>query len=160
MRILAFAFLVLCLPSARAAADDLAGCYRRIYDAAHLAHNPRQKVTVIKVRLVPAGADAGTPFNVDVDVTLRASKADWNAGGPCTRQSEALACDFSDTGGGALITRHANGLRLEVTGAQGLGLEGIGLGGGGGERVFKNLTKPDDGVFLLDAAPPGVCEQN
>ena len=159
MRILLLALLVLGLPFAPAAAGDLAGCYRRVYDAAHLAHNPGQKVTVIRVRLTPADADPAAAFNVDVDVTLRASKADWNAGGPCKRQGESLACDFSDTGGGALLTRHASGLRLEVTGEKGLGLEGIGLGGEGGERTFKNLTKPDDGVFLLDAAP-GACEQN
>jgi len=141
------------------AAGDLTGCYKRSYDAAHLARNPRQKVTVITVRVAPAPAGVDAPFSTDVDVTLRASKADWNAGGPCKPQGESLSCDFSDTGGGAMLARHGSGLKLEVTGEKGLGLEGIGLGGEGGERTFKYLTKPDDAVFLLDAAPPGTCEK-
>jgi hypothetical protein len=138
------------------ASTDHAGCYKRAYDAAHLARDPKQQVTAIAVSVTAGTAD--TPATADVNASLRGSKAQWNAGGPCKPQGESLLCDFSDTGGTALLTWRQDGLRLEAASTGGLGLEGIGLGGDGGERIIKTLSKAHDGVFLLEAAPASACQ--
>jgi hypothetical protein len=140
------------------AADALSGCYARRYDAAHLARNPKQKVTVLSVLVTPGAVDPPVAANAEINATLRASTALWSTDGDCKPQGAGLICDFAETGGTALLTPRPDGIRLEVTSADGLAFEGIGLGGDGGERTFKTLTKPDDGVFLLAPAAASNCK--
>lgn len=105
MRMTAFALAlsaVLAVPAADAATQPpLAGCYQRVYDAAHLAAHKRQ--LVVRVALEVAGTKAWPettkvrPFIADgsLKIWIRGRKQSFDLGGACWADGDGLMCQGS-----------------------------------------------------------------
>jgi hypothetical protein len=132
------------------------GCYKRVYDEAHFAKNPRQRVKVITFGFEPQ-TDANSrismgPIQFGVAVIFR-SKADGEGGAPsvCKDAVGKIACYAEADAGTFEVTREgSDGIKLRMT--RGLGFEND------TKKGFVSLEDgPDDRVFVLHKAPFKAC---
>jgi hypothetical protein len=122
-------------------------CYGRVYDQAHLARHPRQRVTSILVRdgVVPAENVPGVVAIIDIRLALRGGEK-AEAAGYCKRTDAGLACTLEGDAGAVLVSRRgADGLLVTIDGR--FDIETA--------RGFHNLAKGDDGAFHLSSG--GSC---
>ena len=133
------------------------GCYKRVYDDAHFAKNPQQRVKVITFDFQPEADNTARqsygPVGFGISVVLR-SKADGSAGGVfyckdstgkilCSGESDAGTVEVSRQGSDAIMLRVTRGLSFETSTKKG----SIDLEEG-----------PDDKVFVLRKAPVKACD--
>ena len=125
-------------------------CFARAYDAAHLAAHPHQ--TVIRFFVGEAGAawrPTQTPghFNVAFGFQI-VGRPDIYAGvGICTPNGDRAACDIEGDGGAFTISRHDDGLRIDVTRME---VEGA-------NDFSPDLAASDNRVMLLRPAAATEC---
>jgi hypothetical protein len=146
-RPVAAGLLGLCLSMTAASADVLAsfrasgGCYARVYDAAHLASHPEQRVAAISLRqsdlLDPEGR-----LVLTLGFTLRNGEA-YGAEAYCSAGRAGASCGIEGDGGSFDLSLSGEDLRLEV--GEFLMVEGASdfspdLADGGDDRVF--LLRP------------------
>jgi hypothetical protein len=132
------------------------GCYKRVYDDAHFARNPKQRVKVIAFDFEPqkdANSRISTgPIQFGVSVIFR-SKADGEGGAPssCKDEGGKIACYAEGDAGTFEITREgSDGIMLRMT--RGLGFEND------TKKGFVSMEDgPDDKVFVLRKAPLKAC---
>jgi hypothetical protein len=132
------------------------GCYKRLYDDAHFAKNPKQRVKVITFDFEPQ-KDANSrlsmgPIQFGVSVIFRA-KADGEGGAPsvCKDEGGKIACYAEADAGTFEVTREgSDGIRLRMT--RGLGFEND------TKKGFVSMEDgPDDKMFVLRKAPFKAC---
>lgn len=148
--------LALCLASPALAESPRAalfpddqGCYRRDYDAAHLAAHPDQLVKTIRL-------SADKPYSDDrylllaIEIVPREGEAVL-AHGYCENTGGSLSCGLEGDAGWLTLEPTATGLRAKV-GRDGIGFETdtgfITFGGG----------QSDDEVFALPRAMEEACQ--
>jgi hypothetical protein len=133
------------------------GCYKREYDEAHFAKNPKQRVKVITFDFetqkdANARASMGA-IQFGVSVIFRA-KADGEGGAPsaCKDESGRIVCHAEADAGTFEVTREgSDGIKLRMT--RGLGFEND------TKRGFVSMEDgPDDKVFVLRKAPLKACK--
>lgn len=143
--------------------DGARACYFRVYDAAHLAKHPRQKVTEMRFRLAyhvhepdqffPAGQ---RNYYFQLDARLRDQKKMLSASGECMLQDGQIFCGVECDGGGVMIDRSRRD-RLLVD------LESVGRirmappCDDGEEEGYDLLPGEDDRTFLLDGDLASAC---
>jgi hypothetical protein len=133
------------------------GCYKRVYDEAHFAKNPKQRVKVITFDFEPqksATARASTgPIQFGVSVIFR-SKADGEGGAPsyCKDESGKIACYAeADAGSFEVMREGSDGIKLRMT--RGLGFEND------TKKGYASMEDgPDDKVFVLRKAAFKACD--
>ena len=151
------ATLALCLAAAPALAqsprdrlfpDDL-GCYRRDYDAAHLAAHPDQLVKTIRL-------SADRPFSDErflllaVEILPRGGEAVL-AHAYCENTGGILSCGLEGDAGWLQLEPTAKGLRAKV------GRDGIGFETDTGFLTFGG-GQSDDEVFALPRVDEEACQ--
>ncbi len=132
------------------------GCYKRVYDAAHFAKSPRQRVRVITFDFEPqtdANARAASgPIQFGVSVIFR-SKSDGEGGAPsvCKDDGGKITCAAESDAGAFEVTRQgSDAIMLRMT--RGLGFEND------TRKGFVSMEDgPDDKVFVLRKAPFKAC---
>jgi hypothetical protein len=153
---------------------DKEACYGRVYDRAHLASHPLQKVTSLHVlrslgerpaaenwqpdqrgELIKKFRDEGQA-DVTAFVTFKDRKGTFHNFLSCNREGPKGTLCYIDCDGGSFNLRRANPSALLLEN------EGFVLVGGCGEEVAEGKEvyfKPgqDDKVFRLDAKPLAVC---
>ncbi len=159
MRILVLGILILgCCPTARASGATAfivrrEACFNRVYDAAHLAAHPQQKVRHIRLTAQPNGRGAIT---AGLNVWLRGSGVRYAAYAFCRFESGRTTCrsEFDDRVWG-IRQENAKTVRIENGGiwvnpwdydAEDRS-----------ERGTRLKTEPDDESWLLSAT---TCSMN
>lgn len=123
-------------------------CYRRWYDAAHLAAHPDQRVTEIAVGPWENRFDNGQMILI-VEVHLRGDRQTYSGAAYC-ETGKALACRMEGDAGG--LTIEADGLSILLRVAEGgMHFEGP------SDFVEISGTTGDDRLFRLDPVGPGLC---
>jgi hypothetical protein len=143
---LAALLVVASIPAAFAQAKPLsqvlgAACYGRVYDKAHLAAHPRQRVTSIIVRdgVVPVGKQPGVVAIVDIRLTLRGGET-AEASGYCKRAGANLICGLEGDAGSVTISRRGrDGVLVAVNSRFDIETN----------KGFIELAKGDDRAFQL-----------
>ncbi len=138
-------------------------CWRRVYDAKHLAAHPQQKVTELIFFLRVSGLDAGgnyvfknphhIVYNFAMSLKRRNDKRALAVGGDCLGQNK-VECVVDCDGGGVTIDGLPSGDGLSVSLDQG------GIGFGGDCDTTRGIwVKPgaDDRVFHLDPVAAEAC---
>ena len=93
--------------------DRWPGCYLRRYDATHLASNPGQRISMLAVSLArEADAVAGT-YQMYVYALRSVAKGQLKNFGTCRMRDGKLHCGVDVGQGGFVLTRTAEGLRLD-----------------------------------------------
>ena len=139
------------------------GCWRRVYDAAHLASHPRQSVAemtfFLRVKAYDAKGNeiARNPdhffYNFALAAKRRGEVKARVTSGDCSGEA-AMQCVVDCDGGGAVIERapKGDGLVLKLEG------EGIAFGNDCDTRRGTFLAPgADDKTFLLEAQPIAAC---
>ena len=139
-------------------------CWRRVYDAKHLAAHPQQKITELTFFLRVSGYDAGGAYvfknphhifyNFAFSLKRRGNKRALATGGDCLGGKTA-ECVVDCDGGGITIDKLPSGEGLSI----GLHSGGIAFGGDC-DTTTGTWVRPgaDDKVFHLDRAPEGACK--
>jgi hypothetical protein len=139
-------------------------CWRRVYDAKHLATHPQQKVTQLTFFLRVEGYDvAGAHviknpayifYNFALSLKRRSDKRTLATSGDCLGE-KTIDCSVDCDGGGVTIDKLSSGDGLSISLHDG----GIGFGRECDERTG-TWVRPaaDDKVFHLDPAPKAACE--
>lgn len=130
-----------------------APCYGRVYDPAHLAANPAQRLTSFALRLsalLPPPAAGAEEFEVTFAFTLEGVDDRYQAEGECYLSVEGAECEVEADGGDFIITGDERGLLLHVGGR--LQVEGA--------RSFSpDLAQGgDDTLVRLFPLGPAVCK--
>ncbi len=139
-------------------------CWRRIYDANHLAAHPRQKVAELTFFLRVSGYDAGGNYvfknpdhiyyNFALSLKRRGDKRALATGGDCLGETTA-DCVVDCDGGKVTIDKLPGGERLSIS----LDDNGIAFGGDCDTTTGTWVTPgADDKVFHLNPAPVDVCK--
>lgn len=123
------------------------GCFRRVYDAAHLAAHPGQTVKSIAVSMTPGNGH--WIANAQLTVTLRGKKTKYySAGGVCEANAAGIYCSMEEDAGSFMLARWVAGVKLvNITNIRvdpHLGPEDYG----------PFLRNSEDGTFLLPPAQP------
>jgi hypothetical protein len=139
------------------------GCWRRVYDAAHLASHPRQTVAEMTFFLRVKAYDAKgnevalNPDHVFYNFALATKRRDEAkarvTSGDCSGEA-SMQCVVDCDGGGAVIERASKGEGLVLK------LEGEGIAFGNDcdtQRGTFLAPGADDKVFLLEAQPIAAC---
>jgi hypothetical protein len=167
MRLGVFALLALLLVChvARAqdteeAPDPWLGCWTRVYDAAHLAKHPGQKVTALTLSISarePAGDNDPGKYLAKVTAKMRSAGDTYTnlSGARCTASGDLLACvtDGFYVGKFSLIPA-AKTMKIAFKGDEHLALvPGVDL------DAFAVLSadNPEHALFLLQPAPAKAC---
>jgi len=139
-------------------------CWRRVYNAKHLAAHPRQKVTKLTFFLRVTGYDAGGNFvfknpdhifyNFAFLLQRRGDKRALTTAGDCLGEHTA-DCVVDCDGGKVTIDKLPSGDGLSIS----LDINGIAFGGDC-DTTTGTWVKPgaDDKVFHLDPVPVEACE--
>ncbi len=165
--VLAFLALLVVCHVARAqdteeAPDPWLGCWTRVYDAAHLAKHPGQKVTALTLSIgarEPAGDNDPGKYLAKVTAKMRnASDTYTNLNGArCTAASDKLACVTDGFYVGQFsLEAAAKNMKLAFQGGGHLALvPGVDL------DAFAVLSpdNPEHALFLLQPAPAKTCGQ-
>ncbi len=102
-------------------------CYARAYDAAHLAANPRQRLTGFTLRLsqlAPRPAAGAEEFDVTIGFTLKGADDRYRAEATCSPAAPGAHCLVEGDGGDFTLSGDDRGLllrvgeRLEIEGAR------------------------------------------
>jgi hypothetical protein len=139
-------------------------CWRRVYDAKHLAAHPQQKVRELTFFLRVSGFDAGGAYvfknphhilyNFAFSLKRRGNKRALATGGDCLGEKTA-DCVVDCDGGGITIDKLPSGDGLSISLHNG----GIAFGGDC-YMTTGTWVRPgaDDKVFHLDPAPEEACK--
>ena len=139
-------------------------CWRRVYDAKHLAAHPQQKVTEVTFFLRVSAYDAGDGYvfknpdhivyNFANSLKRRGNKRALAIGGDCLGDN-AVECVVDCDGGGVTIDKLLSGDGLSIT----LDSDGIAFGGDC-STTRGTWVRPgsDDTVFHLDPVPVEACK--
>ena len=130
-------------------------CFKRRYDAGHLATHPRQNVTAMLL-LVSNNPDpeASSSYSVDIGVTFRNRKSHFEVGGFCSKGASGLDCgvecdggkiDVAIRDGNSVLVKIPDGARVSRPGAS------------GDDSVSGKTFGSDDKVFRLDRAGLSEC---
>lgn len=123
-----------------------AGCFVRVYSAAHLRDHPLQQVTVIALRRAPV-QDLDGAVLVDVGVEMRAWNEPLRGSAVCVPVGATLDCLLEgDAGAFTLEAGRGGALRLVVA-PRGMAFEGT------SDFAEISGTTGDDRLFLI---PPGT----
>jgi hypothetical protein len=95
----------------KAGTDRWAGCYLRRYDAAHLANNPGQRISMMAVSLARE-ADAGT-YQMYIYAVRPGANGQLKNFGTCRLRDGTLHCGVEVGQGSFVLARTAEGLRLD-----------------------------------------------
>jgi len=98
MRLAVAVLLVLTLPAT--AGPDALGCFRRIYDRAHLARHPDQVVTGVQLHIYRPPPEIQVEYWFHVQFRLRGKDETLSTGGACFEMASGLRCVVGS--GGAL----------------------------------------------------------
>ncbi|ODT79940.1 MAG: hypothetical protein ABS76_18490 [Pelagibacterium sp. SCN 64-44] len=140
--------------------DGANGCWRRVYDAAHLKAHPDQQVTSMALAMIyRQQPDDLSYYAYALDVGLRDGRT-GTATSNCNADGELLRCWVECDGGGVEVSSRAHGDIL-------VDLEAIGfihLTGGcsaedEAEEDFALLPGLDDKQFLLHPEKGAFCEK-
>jgi len=139
------------------------GCWRRVYDAAHLHDHPRQSVAemtfFLRVKAYDAKGNevARNPHHLFYNFALAAKRRGEArarvTSGDCSGEA-AMQCAVDCDGGGAAIERAAKGEGLVLK------LEGEGIAFGNDCDTHRGTflaPGADDKTFLLEAQPIAAC---
>jgi hypothetical protein len=135
-----FTAAIIAMTKASAAEIPLAGCYERVYDAAHLAKHKSQIVThatlLVKATDTPTKNPNGDII-ADADLRMRANrhKERFDTMGACSRTGDGLSC------GGSVSAAETDACKTKTTGVRDCRVD---LGEAGG---FEITSRPE-GVLV------------
>lgn len=129
-------------------------CYARLYDAAHMAAHPRQKVVEIELDYDAKNAESEgnrpSRFAAGLGVRLKGKKGWYTNSMLCNeRAMGGVACSLESDGGQFDLQPSGDGLEMRLTSE--LSIEGDDFIAFGGKTS-------DDNVFILKPAPQSVCD--
>jgi hypothetical protein len=139
-------------------------CWRRVYDAKHLATHPRQKVTQLTFFLRVSGYDAGGAYvfknpdhiyyNFALSLKRRGDKRTLATSGDCLGE-KTIDCSVDCDRGGVTVDRSSSSDGLSIR----FYVRGIAFGGDC-DTTPGTWVRPgaDDKVFNLDPAPMEACK--
>jgi hypothetical protein len=139
-------------------------CWRRVYDAKHLAAHPQQQVTELTFFLRVSGYDAGGDYvfknpdhivyNFAISLKRRGNKRALAIGGDCLGDN-TVECVVDCDGGGVTIDKLSSDDGLSIS----LGNDGIAFGGDC-YTTRGTWVRPgsDDKVFHLDPVRAEACK--
>lgn len=120
------------------------GCFRRDYDAAHLAAHPAQRVTSIQlVDLPDAILDGPEDLQVRLDIETRPGPRVHTLTGYCLTDKDSMECLLDGGAGGLTAYRRDTDAMLIAVDPDGLTLPND------GNPIHLDGTAGDDGSFLL-----------
>jgi hypothetical protein len=90
------------------------GCFRRVYDTAHLAAHPGQTVKSIAILMKPMSLDNIWIANAELTVTLRGKKTKYYVSGDCQANDAGLDCAMDCDPGSFTLARRADYVKLVV----------------------------------------------
>jgi hypothetical protein len=131
-----------------ARAEPLKGCYIRIYDADHLAKNPRQIIRRIQFERV----EGAGPASYGVQAYLKNDKRIWDAGGSCKPEGAALLCELDGDSGHIRATPDGEKLSLDVIDE--IGFEADKKNGDLDRKTFRDEAHKS---FILSRANAAEC---
>jgi hypothetical protein len=138
------------------------GCFRRVYNAAHLAAYPGQTVTSIAVSMKPSTSLDfwyGRPWiaNAQLIITVRGKKMKYlGYNADCVATAGGLDCPMEEDAGTFTLARWGAGVKIVVT--QDLRLNQAGQASDESNGPFVRVDNPEDRTFLLPPAPAGGCK--
>jgi len=133
------------------AADAWLGCYARSYDAAHLQKNPGQKIRAFAIELKPA-EESEAAYGALITAATTSGKLRYRHDADCLRAEAALECWVSAYRGYVVLTRTADGVRVENP--LGFRLDAA----DDPDRSLEIEADVDHRVFLLAKAGPDRCK--
>ena len=96
-----------------AATPDRPVCFARVYDAAHLAAHPRQRIADVAIRLVLRKSDGALRLDHTLAVHFKGSRQLYWSGGSCSEfKGLAAECYVEGDGGHATLSLSADGQTL------------------------------------------------
>ncbi|MBJ3785315.1 hypothetical protein [Devosia sediminis] len=141
------------------AEDGATACWQRVYDEAHLASHPDQKVTQMTLAMAHKlfeGADEGM-YVFGLDATLR-DGTDGTTSGGCSAYEGEVRCGVDCDGGGLALELRDGGSVLADLEAYGYIRMESECGSDGEEASFPIEPGLDDKQFLLHVADAKVCK--
>ncbi len=143
--------LALAVTPSALAAEAWRGCYARSYDAAHLQRSPGQKIRALAIELKPV-RESDAAFGAVITAVPTTGKLRYRHDADCMRVQAALECWVSAYRGYVVLTRAADGVRLENP--LGFRLEAADES----DTSLEIEADPDHRVFLLARAKPDLCK--
>lgn len=149
------------------------GCFRRVYDAAHLAAHPGQTVKSIAVLKTPQTKyEVWDNYSVwiahaDLTITMRGKKTKYSGNNTdCAAVTAGLDCVMEEDAGRFTLARWGAGVKLVNTssvnrhlhGSAGGGIRLTGPGEVSDESTGPFLRNSEDWTFVLPPAPAGGCK--
>jgi hypothetical protein len=135
------------------------GCFRGVYDPAHLAVHPGQTVKSIAVRVTPMTGNGSWIANAELTVTLGGRKMKYYVGGDCQVNATGLDCSMDCDAGGFSLAPRAAGVKLVVgTTGGGIRLSRAGQDSEESKGPFLRTNNSENRTFLLPPAPAAACK--
>lgn len=137
--------------------DGARACFKRVYDAAHLAKHPDQKVEEIGFRMAYAGPETeagpdGRHYAFRLEARRRGEGRSISTGGECRETDGRIFCFVECDGGGIYLSpRAGRSILLSFGDSEGIRMEGC------GETDEALLPGRDDKSFRLDRLPASQC---
>lgn len=143
--------------------DRLHACFKRVYDAGHLAAHPQQNVRTMLLLITGDPGEGGSPrYTIAIGVTFRKSGQHFESRGDCGSLHDEAGGGKGDTAhcgvdcdGGSIDVgiRDANSVRVSIP-------EGARIwraGGGDDTESERGRFGQDDKLFRLDKARLTDC---
>ena len=133
------------------AADAWLGCFARTYDAAHLQKNPAQKIRVLAIEL-KAAQEPEAAYAAVITAATTTGKLRFRQDADCLRTQATLECWVSPYRGYVVLSRTADGVRIENP---------LGVRLDAADESDKSLeieADADHRVFVLDKGKPELCK--
>jgi hypothetical protein len=113
MAMMAFGLIML---AANTEAASLSGCFKRHYDAQHLAAHPGQTVRNIILTSKPMTGNAPWVASATLEIAIVGYKGLASVSGDCTKDGDALNCAGDcDTGAFRVVSRAQGNILLTIT---------------------------------------------
>ncbi len=141
MKALLFTLLVVgALVHPIAAAENPLGCFIRNYDQAHLAKQPNQRVTNVRLLIKPAPRGRPYAYEFSLQMKIREKNETLSTEGQCDKKGSGLECLVECDGGGINVSprpghvmMYLDRIRMATCAVE----DGIEISGGKDDRVFR-----------------------
>jgi hypothetical protein len=150
LRLLATIITVVAVIVPAGAETNALGCFARVYDKAHLAKHPDQRITAVKLHIhrPPPEYSSNGFYWFLVQFRVRGRDETLHSGGGCHEEASGLKCWVDCDGGGVNVAAHGDHVMMYL---QAITVTTC------GDKEEELTGGKDDRVFRLDRADQRVC---
>ena len=152
LRVIGLAGAIAVLAGAACAADQWTGCYQNVLDANALRNNPRAALRVFGIQILDKDSDVSlTTYPARIKAAARSGAKTFTGEAVCILSGGRLNCQLDNDDGNLILTRSADGLKVDNPSKFFLHEQG-----GGADEVEVKGDR-DNRSFNLAAAKPAAC---